>query len=571
MMLYPMTNPFRTAIRLDGVWNFSTVSEDYVPIEPLKTHRKVAVPSSYNELFADKAIRDHVGMVCYETTFTVPKTLEKREIRLRVGAAGNRATVFLDGVMQGSHEGAFLPFDLLIPTMFCVREEVRLSILIDNRLDFRSLPIGEVKVENGKAVQTIFHDFANHSGITRSVWLYARPSIAIQDVWIQTKGHGKTAKVDYRVETRSSQVQISILSPSGELVAETMGASGSIRVENPILWDIGKGNLYTLVVKTPHDMVKERFGIRDFEVKKDRILLNGKPVFLKGFGMHEDHVTIGKGYSPAMAIRDFELLKWINANSFRTSHYPYAEEILTLADESGILVIDEVPAVGLNFWSPRPVFVKGTVDEETQSVHKNQLTELIRRDKNHPCVVMVSLANEANTQEEGARAYFEPLFAHARSLTDKPLTIVDWVGAKENKVADLADVLCVNRYIGWYVDTGDLSTVEAKITADLTAYHQKYQKPVVLSEFGADTIAGFHSLPSTIFSEEYQVEFLETYLRVLKKLPFVVGAHVWNFADFLTKEGLTRVGGNKKGVFTRDRQPKAAAHFLKKAWSEEQR
>lgn len=568
-MLYPMTNPFRTAIRLDGVWNFATVSEDYVPTEPLKPMKKVAVPSSYNELYAEKAIRDHVGVVCYETFFTVPKTLEKREIRLRFGAAGNRATVFLDGVMQGSHEGAFLPFDLLVPTMFCVREEVRLSVLIDNRLDFKSLPIGEVKVENGRPVQTIYHDFANHSGITRSVWLYSRPTVAVQDVSIVTRGHGKTAWVDYRVETRSSQVQISILSPNGDVVAEERGASGSVKIENPCLWDIGKGNLYTLVVKTPHDMVKERFGIRDFEVRKDRILLNGKPVFLKGFGMHEDHVTIGKGYSAAMAIRDFELLKWVNANSFRTSHYPYAEEILALADEYGILVIDEVPAVGLNFWNPRPVFVKGTVDEETQAVHKNQIAELVRRDNNHPSVVMYSLANEANTQEAGARAYFEPLFAHARSLTDKPLTIVDWVGAKENKVADLADVVCVNRYVGWYVDTGDLSTIEAKVASDLTAYHQKYQKPVVLSEFGADTIAGFHTLPSTIFSEEYQVEFLETYLGVLKKLPFVVGAHVWNFADFSTKEGLTRVGGNKKGVFTRDRQPKAAAHFLKKAWSEE--
>jgi beta-glucuronidase len=570
-MLYPMTNSFRTAIRLDGIWNFAPVLDDYVPIEPLKNPRKVAVPASYNELFTKKEIRDHVGVVCYETTFSVPKTLEKREIRLRVGAAGNRATVFFDGVMQSSHEGSFLPFDLLIPTMFCVREEVRLSILLDNRLDFHSLPIGEVKIENGKPTQTIYHDFAPHCGITRSVWLYSRPTIAIQDVWIQTKGHGKTARIEYRVETRSSQVSISILDPDGILAAEARGAEGVIKIDNPKLWDIGKGNLYTLVVKTPHDMVKERFGIRDFEIKKDQILLNGRSIYLKGFGMHEDHVTIGKGYHPAMAIRDFELLQWIHANSFRTSHYPYAEEILTLADEYGILVIDEVSAVGLNFWNPRPVFVPGTVDEATQAVHRNQITELIRRDKNHPCVVLYSLANEANTQEAGARAYFEPLFAHARSLTNKPLMIVDWVGAAENKVADLADLIGVNRYIGWYVDTGDLSTIEAKLTADLTAYHKKYGKPVLLTEFGADTIAGFHSLPASIFSEEYQVEFLEEYLRVSRTLPFVVGCHVWNFADFLTKQGLTRVGGNKKGVFTRERQPKAAAHFLKKAWSEENR
>jgi beta-glucuronidase len=567
-MLRPMTNPFRTAISLNGIWNFAVVGDDYVPELPLKNPRKVAVPASYNDLFTDSAIRDHVGVVCYERLFSVPKTLEKREIRLRIGAAGNRAIIYLDGMLQNAHLGGFLPIDLLIPSLFAVKEEVRLSILIDNRLDMESLPIGEVVLEQGKPVQKSNHDFFNYAGIHRDVVLYSRPSISVQDVTIKTKGHGKTAKVFYEVETRSSSVSVKVLNPAGETVAEGHGASGELVIPNPLLWDIGQGNLYTLVVKTPHDMIKERFGIRDIEVKKDQFLLNGKPVYFKGFGMHEDHVTIGKASLAAHNIRDFELLSWMHANSFRTSHYPYSEEMLDLADEYGILVIDELPAVGLNFWSSRQVFVKGTVDEVTAQTHKNQIGELIRRDKNHPSVVMLSLANEANTHEAGALDYFKPVFEHARSMTKLPLMIVEWVGAAENKVAQLADVIGLNRYIAWYTDLANLSVVEAKLTQDFKAYHDKFQKPMILTEFGADTISGFHQLPATMFSEEFQVEFLQTYQAVIQKIPYVIGEHVWNFADFQTKQGLQRFGGNKKGVFTRDRQPKMAAHWLRQSWTE---
>jgi beta-glucuronidase len=566
-MLRPVTNMFRTAISLNGIWNFDIVNNDYIPNQALINPKKVAVPASYNDLYTDPSIRDHVGLVCYECVFAIPKTMENQEIHLRIGAAGNRASIYLDGVLQASHLGGFLPIDLIIPSSFSKKDEVRLSILLDNRLDFESLPIGEVVIENGKPVQKSNHDFFNYSGIHRDVYLYAIPSISIQNVKISTKGHGKTAKVFYEVETRSTSTTVQIMNPEGILVYEGTGSKGEATITNPMLWDIGKGNLYTLIARTPHDLVKEQFGIRDIEVKNDQFLLNGNPVYFKGFGMHEDHITIGKASLSAHNIRDFELLKWINANSFRTSHYPYSEEMLDLADAYGILVIDELPAVGLNFWSPRPVFVPGTVDESTMETHKNQITELIHRDQNHPSVVMISIANEANTQESGALSYFKSIFLHARTLTDLPLMIVEWVGAAENKVAQLADVIGLNRYIGWYTDTANLSAIEDKLTKDLNLYHEKFHKPILMTEFGADTISGFHQLPSAMFSEEFQVEFLEEYQRIFKKLPFVIGEHVWNFADFQTKQGLQRFGGNKKGVFTRDRQPKMAAHFLRKSWS----
>ena len=283
--------------------------------------------------------------------------------------------------------------------------------------------------------------------------------------------------------------------------------------------------------------------------------------------MHEDHELLGKGNHPLFNLRDMELLRWIGANSFRTSHYPYDEEIYDLADRYGILIINEMPAVGLNFWDHRPVFIEERVNEASLDVYKKQLSELIHRDKNHPCIIMYSLANEANTHEEGAIPYFEGVFAHARSLTDLPLMIVEYVAAEVNRVAHLADVIGINRYHAWYSDFGDLSLIDAQIRHSITSYLDRFHKPVILTEFGADTIAGLHSLPGLAFSEEFQDEFIQKYLDAIEDLPGLIGTHLWNFADFQTKQGLTRMYGNKKGVFTRHRQPKLVAHTLRKRWN----
>jgi len=567
-MLYPVTNRHRTVLSLNGIWNFQRVANDYVPVHPLAKPMPIGVPASYNELFTEAAIRDHVGCVCYETTVALPVSFQSGTTRLRIGAAGNRAAVYADGKLLGKHTGGFLPIDLEIPVAVVTRPNVRISVVLDNRLDFTTLPIGETVMENGGEKQRINHDFANETGIHRDVLLYSLPLQPIRDITIRTNGHEGRSTVDYDIDSAAEAVRVTVCDPQGVVVAQGAGKSGSLFIERPQLWDIGQGNLYTLHVQTDADAYEQRFGIRDLEVKKDLFLLNGKPVRFQGFGMHEDHVTVGKGSFAALNVRDFALLRWINANSFRTSHYPYAEEMYDLADRFGILVIDEIPAVGLNFWSPRPVFVPGTVDDATLATHQAQLTELIARDKNHPSVVMISVANEANCQESGATAYFKRVFDHARALTDLPLMIVETVGAEANKVAAFADVIGLNRYIGWYTDFADLSVIRDRLRAELTEYHDRFGKPVLLTEFGADTIAGLHRLPPVAFSEEFQVEFLREYHDAISDLPFVIGEHVWNFADFLTKQGLTRFDGNKKGVFTRDRQPKMAAHWLKEAWRE---
>ncbi len=426
-MLYPVTNHRRTAISLNGLWNFQIVGDDHDAAVPLDDPIPIGVPGSYQELYPDPRFRDHVGLVCYERTLTLP-VLPAGSWRLRIGAAGNRARVYVDGGLVGSHNGGFLPIDLELPIHSPVSESFRLSVVLDSRLDYKTLPIGEVEIVGNRRIQRINHDFANETGIHRDVLVYSVPERPIRDAVVKTSGHEGSARIAYSIDTDAPDCRVEVVSPDGKMLGSAIGTTGSLTIVNPMLWDLGAGRLHTLRIRTATDAYDLPFGIRDVEVKDGRFLLNGKSVFFKGFGMHEDHGIVGKASIAALNVRDFALLDWIHANSFRTSHYPYSDEMMDLADRQGILVIDEVPAVGMNFWSGRKVFTPGTVDDRTLAVHKDQLTELIARDKNHPSVVMVSVANEATTYEDGAVPYFTEVFRHARTLTDLPLMIVENVG-----------------------------------------------------------------------------------------------------------------------------------------------
>jgi beta-glucuronidase len=316
--------------------------------------------------------------------------------------------------------------------------------------------------------------------------------------------------------------------------------------------------------------------VRTVEVRDGKFLINGQPFYFKGFGKHEDSALHGRGFDEVINVKDMSLLKWMGANSFRTSHYPYSEELMRLADREGLVVIDEVPAVGLhlNFGAMlgrgeqqhKTWEELGTGEHHAQVIHK-----LIARDKNHPCVVMWSIANEPASEEEGAHEYFQPLVQLARELDPqkRPVTIVLHLMATPdtNKVSDLVDVLALNRYYGWYVHSGQLEVAKASLRIELTGWSRVQPgKPIMFTEYGADTIAGFHDTTPVMFFEEYQVECLKANHEVIDEFPNFIGEQVWNFADFQTSQGIIRVQGNKKGVFTRERKPKMAAHYLRKRW-----
>ena len=321
-------------------------------------------------------------------------------------------------------------------------------------------------------------------------------------------------------------------------------------------WSPASPYLYRLDVAHGADEYLLPVGIRTVAVDGARLLLNGEPVALRGFGMHEDAALRGRGHDDARMVRDFALLNWIGANSFRTSHYPYAEEVLDYADRHGLLVIDETPAVGLHLslghmgdHGARTFGPGGGIGAAARAADLAALRELIARDRNHPSVIAWSIANEPDTAEPAAREYFAPLVAAVRELDPgRPVTF----GQRGHRAArrptwwlTCSTRIRANRYYGWYAETGDLATAERELEAELRVWARRGQ-PILVTEFGADALAGLHALPPVMWSEEYQAALIEMSVRVFRRIPEVIGEHVWNFADFSTAQAVHRPGGNHK-------------------------
>ena len=588
-MLYPQLNSARNLIDLSGVWQFC-LGDKSLDINsltsPFTNCETMAVPASYNDQKADKRFRNHFGWVYYQTKFCLPKALCNERIVLRFGSVTHYAVVYLNGEEIARHQGGFLPFEIDVTDK--ISGENLLAVAVDNRLDFSTLPVANERrqsmfgsgLPNFESVKNVDipdqnypnFDFFNFSGIHRPVKLYTTPKDAyITDITVATNEiNGNDATVFYQIEKQGNgAVEVEFVDENGDVVASSIGEKGVVAINGAKLWNPGDAHLYTIRVTCGDDVYCETFGIRTVEVKGNQFLINSKPFYFKGFGKHEDSDTHGRGLDNALNVRDISLMKWLNANSFRTSHYPYAEEMMYLCDREGIVVIDETPAVGLNF----PHADKDWYKEycKTAHHHRDVVKDMIARDKNHPCVVMWSLANEPDTEAcaQSALEYFEPLYhlAHKCDIQNRPVTVVccnnDYT---KDLTAPFMDVICINRYYGWYIFGGDLVSAKQAMDNEMRFWADK-NKPVIITEYGADAVAGMHNINADMFSEEYQVEFFKTINRVLDKYPYIIGEHVWNFADFDTIQGLMRVGGNKKGVFTRNRQPKSLAYYLKDRWS----
>ena len=589
-MLRPQDTITRETKRLDGLWDFTLDTAGVGRTEhwwraELPDARPMPVPSSFNDVVVDPQVHDHVGDVWYQRTVFIPRGWAGRRIVVRVDAATHRAAVWVGDTLVTEHEGGYTPFEGDIAGLVEPGEECRVTVVVNNELTWRSIPPGVVEVlPNGTRRQRQYHDFFNYAGLHRSVWVYTTPTTRLHDLTVVTDVEEDAGVVHYSAVVAGAShavVRVRLRDAGGTVVATAEGVDGALRVPEPELWGPGRGYLYDLEADLVDDgAVVDRYtlpvGIRTVRVEGTRFLINGEPFYFRGFGKHEDLDVRGRGHDDAAMVQDFSLLSWIGANSFRTSHYPYAEEVLDLADRMGIVVIDETAAVGLNLGiggglflgGPRTTYSEETIGSATQAVHGQAIRELIARDKNHPCVVLWSLANEPESHTEAARAYFEPLFAAARRADpSRPVGFVNMMLALPDTctVSALADVVMINRYYGWYVEPGDLDAAERGLEAELQAW-AGHGKPIIVTEYGADTIAGLHATESSVWSEEYQVALLETYHRVFDRTEAVVGEHVWNFADFATGASILRVDGNKKGVFTRERRPKMSAHSLRRRW-----
>jgi beta-glucuronidase len=595
---FPKETATRTVHDLSGFWKIDFDFDNqgaarFCSGKVPDSARTVSVPGSFNDQFTEARIRDYVGAVYYYKTVRIPKSGNRRYF-LRFGSANYFADIYLGTTKIGSHAGGHLPFTLEVPAEFH-GQEVLLTASVNNELTPWTVPPADREdltlEEHGidKKVLIGRFDFMHYSGLNRKVFLISTEQAYLADLSIKTTAlaadhQQATLTYQLQIEGRIDRIRLQLSSPAGETVYENVQTEtkGTLSVNSPRLWDVGQGNLYTLTVQLERegrlvDEWRETFGIRTVRIDGLSFLLNDKPVFFKGCCRHEDFPVFGRYLHEAVLVRDYELMKWLNANSFRTSHYPYSEENMQLADEMGFMVIDEI-AVGLGcsanltLWSD-----PATKDEATRKQHeewslkhieehKRLIGELIQRDKNRPCVVMWSLSNEAKTTEPLARRHTEAAVTFARSLDDRPLFTALNTWAHTETVADLYDVIGLNQYPSWYNFPGQTDAIRGFLTKVFKDFYAKYKKPFFLSEFGADTIPGFHRLPAKQWSEEFQIEMLQGCFDVVEKLDFVIGEHIWNFADFDTMQETRRAMGNKKGVFTREREPKAVAYTVREHW-----
>lgn len=569
-MLYPLQTKTRDLIDLSGIWKFNFENEK---------EEMIAVPGSFNDQVVGHDKKNYVGNLIYQKDFLIKEEMLLNEIFLRFGSVTHVAKVYINNELVGTHKGGFTPFEFNI-NKYVKEGENRLKVIVSNKLDYTSLPVGNYSNENGQEKVDENFDFFNYAGIHRPVKLWIKPKQHIDDIVITYEVNKNNAKVSFDVKTNveNPKLKISILDEKNTVVS-TGGVITNVR-----LWEPLNAYLYKAKVELLSndgkviDEYTEEFGIRTVEVRDNKFLINGKSFYFKGFGRHEDSYIHGRGLDEVLNVSDINRMKWLGANSFRTSHYPYSEEMMRLADREGFVVIDETTAVGLmaNFGFD----LIGTTEKKntwekinTKEAHEQVIRELIDRDKNYACVVMWSIANEPSTAEKGAYEYFEPLFKLARKLDKqkRPCTFANIMLAPVNKclASSLCDVLCLNRYYGWYVNLGDLKVAREKMLEELNLWHEKYpNKPIMFTEYGVDTIAGIHDIDEmTPFSEEFQIEYYKMNEEVFDSLPYFIGEQTWNYADFQTKYGLFRVQGNKKGIFTRERNPKSIAKHLKNRWT----
>ncbi|XP_029840574.2 beta-glucuronidase isoform X1 [Ixodes scapularis] len=588
--LYPRESESREVKLLDGVWKFRVCTQEDQdagfrekwfarPLEKSGSVIPMPVPASFNDITQNATLRDYVGWAWYQTEFFAPRGWwnGKSRVFLRFGSVHYVALVYLDNKLVAKHVGGHLPFGAEVTKALIYGGKNRVTVAVSNTLTKSTIPQGSVfkpqdaeRYPPGYQKQNVPFDFFNYAGIHRSVALFTTPKHYIRDITlVTTKVSNSSASVKYDIDVLPPDPKVNcrltLLDDQGWPVLVRQGCSGTFGVTNPKLWwpqgmHRVPGYQYMAKVEATLDGVTDvyyqKFGLRTVRATETQLLLNERPLYLTGFGMHEDADIRGRGLDLALVVKDFNLIRWIGANSFRTSHYPYSEELMDQADAQGIAVIDESPAVA-----------QGSFDSALLSAHKERMTELVQRDKNRPSVIMWSVVNEPQSAQPQADRYFGELVAHVKTLDPtRPVTAALSGHYNKDLAGQYMDVIMHNKYAAWYTNPGSLQVIERQTISEYEAMHGHYRKPIMISEYGADAVTGLHADPAFVFTEDFQAQLLFHHHKAFDQLRskgYFVGEHVWNFADFMTDQDPRRAFGNRKGIFTRNRQPKAAAKVLR--------
>jgi beta-glucuronidase len=546
----------RPVTQLGGTWDFAFLGGEEPEAVDLTTIRfddAMAVPGCFDATPRYAGMR---GLAAYRTRQFLP---EHGRYRLILDGVHHWCRVFVDGEQMRDHVGGF--------TRFCVDfagrggSEVEIVVLVDNRFDYGRCPL-----------HLEYFDWYHYGGITRPVELHrlADPWIehlTIVTVDVETRRVAVT--IDYAATSPPGSTELTITCDGRVVLEETADLDETVGTIERVLdlpgtklWSPGEPNLHVIHATLGEDDARERIGIRQVRVEGQRLLVNGKPARLLGFNRHEAHPQFGHFQPDALLVSDVQQLRNAGCNFVRGSHYPQDIRFLDLCDEAGILVWQE--AIG---WQHT---AEHLTDEAFIRAQLTNLQEMVAASANRPSVILWGILNESESHEPASRPAYERLLGRLRELDPtRPVTYAS-NHPYDDSCLDLADVVSINSYPGWYFGgLEDIPDELDRISEHLDSVDQG-DKPLIISEIGAGAIPGWRDPHGARWTERYQAELLETVIRHL----FVdrdraCGLAIWLYNDFRTTEEVGRVlgrprGFNDKGVVDEYRRPKLAYETIRR-------
>lgn len=506
------------------------------------------VPGSWNA--QEEELFWYEGTIWYRKRFDYNKKAEQNRIFLYFGAINYEAHVYLNGHKLGTHVGGFTPFNFEI-TNYLKEDDNRLVVKVDNK-------------RKQEAVPTLNTDWFNYGGITRDVKLIETPSTFIQDYHIQLK-KGSMNQVSGYVQLNGDelvqdiQLEIPELNISLKSVTDETGlAPIRFELKNATLWTPETPKTYEVTIRKGAESIRDQIGFRCIETRGSDLLLNGKKIFLRGISIHEENGTRGdRAYNKEDAVMILNRAKELNCNFVRLAHYPHNEYMIRTAEAMGLMVWSEIPVYWTISWDNEATF---------HNAHE-QLKAMIHRDKNRANVIIWSMANETPVSEARTR-FLTSLIETTRALDDARLISAalekhtlsndPLVVSIEDPFAQYVDVLSFNQYLGWYDGLPE--------KCNRATWQIKFNKPVIISEFGGGALFGFHADKETRWSEEFQEDLYIQNLNMLEKIPQLSGMTPWILSDFRSpRRMLPRIqdGWNRKGVFSENGEKKKAFFVLR--------
>ncbi|MBN1597491.1 MAG: beta galactosidase jelly roll domain-containing protein [Bacteroidales bacterium] len=545
-----MENPWLSAFFMDARMQTSTDLIEY-NFDKAET---LFVPGDWNT--QDPRFYYYEGSIWYRKKFDAPGKKETDKVYLYFGAVNYRADVYLNGVKLGVHIGGFTPFHFEISDLLKTNNN-SLVLKVDNKRSKEGVP-------------TLNTDWWNYGGITRDVKLVVLPEVFIRDYSIKLESaENKKVSGSILLENCSEGQEIVFSVPELKIklklnAAQNGKANFSFTAKNLDLWSPDNPKLYEINIIAGEDNLSDLVGFRTISVKGKQLLLNDKPIFLKGISIHEEFAAEGGGRVNEKRKAE-QLLDWaleLGCNFVRLAHYPHNEDMIRLADNKGILVWSEIPVYWTIDWTNRETFANA----------RNQLTENILRDRNRASVIIWSVSNETPVRPDRT-SFLTKLVEHVHSLDDTRLVSTAMekhykkddpsVAVVEDPLAEIVDIVSYNQYIGWY------DGLPAK--CDTTEWEIAYEKPVFISEFGGGAKYGYHGDADTRWTEEFQEDLYIRNLEMLDKIDGLCGMSPWILVDFRSpRRPLAEIQEdfNRKGLLSEKGEKKKAYFILQKYYND---